>query len=63
MKEVHYYELVPVTKTEVAFVESHPEIPYKKLILALKDYLGDRSDLTKSEGLDKEKLNEILKTL
>lgn len=63
MKEVHYYELVPVTKTEVAFVESHPEIPYKKLILALKDYLGDRPDLTKSKGLQKEKLDEVLKTL
>lgn len=62
-KEISYYELVPVTKTEIAFVESHPEIPYKKLILSLKKHLGDRADLAKSDGLSEEKLNEILKTL
>ena len=58
-----FLELIPATKEELTFVESHSEVNYKELILAMRPHLGERRSVKNIVGLTQDQMKEILATI
>jgi hypothetical protein len=62
-ENITYLELIPATKQELDFIESHNDVHYKDFIIAFKPYLGNRESLANVIGLSIEQMESIYKTL